>query len=184
MQELLKELEIVTQGELNDSTRSQILDKTTEKLGAGIAGEFGVQANEVAILIISNRQGILKFEYPKPLRNSGTIPLKGKVSAKDAIALRSVSSRRGEIINAVQQVKHLAVFEMVKTSSGTPMPIQKMLSVPILAGQDPIGVVQVSRKGENPAKAGVDFSDTDLKKLEKISAAVAPYLARVIPTTY
>lgn len=184
MEELLKELQIVTQGQLDDATKTLLLAQTTEKLGGWVATSFGVKEHEVAILLVSQRSNILKFEYPKALRNSGTIPLKGRVSSKDAIALRTLNARRGEVINAVPSVKHLAVFEMVKQASDSPQPIQKMLSAVVTNAQDALGVIQVSKKGPNPAAAGTDFTEADLKRLEKIAAGVAPYLAKIVPNGY
>lgn len=184
MQDLLKELSILTDGDLKDDTKQHLLEEISDKLGSRIATDFGVKEHEVAILLVSARRNILKFEYPKALRNSGTIPLKGRVSSKDAIALKTLANRRGEAINAVQTVKHLAVFEMVKHTKESPLPIQKMMSAPMLSGADAVGVIQVSRKGENPARAGADFSDGDLKKLESLASSVAGFYAKLLPSNY
>jgi len=185
MNELLKELEILTQGAMDDATKAKLLEQATERAGNYVAGAFGVREHEVAILLMSPRRNILMFEFPKVLRKSGTIPLSGRVTQKDAIAVRTMTSKRGEIVNAAPAVKHLAIFEMVKVGGEAPQPIQKMISAALVtpAGVS-IGVMQVSRKGETPARAGSDFTEGDLKKLSEIAGALAPFVAKMIPSTY
>ncbi len=47
--------------------------------------------------------------------------------------------------------------------------IQKMMSAPVLAGNEEVlGVIQVSRKAPRPAAAGPDFTAEDLRKLEAV----------------
>ena len=185
MKEVLKELEILTQSAHDDPTKIKLLEQTAERVGSLIAKIFSVREQEVAILLLSPRQNVLKFEHPKALRNSGTIPLSGRVTMKDAIALRSMSSKKGEVINAASSIKHLAIFEMVKVGSEPPQPIQKMISAPIiLPTGKAIGVIQVSRKGESQARAGSDFTDTDLKTLDQMCAELAPYFAKIVPNSY
>src|SRR5205814_10487324 len=43
--------------------------------------------------------------------------------------------------------------------------IQKMMSVPLAGPDGIIGVLQISRKGATPGKAGADFNFSDLQKL-------------------
>ena len=56
-------------------------------------------------------------------------------------------------MNNVPMVKHVSFFESVKLRDRV-VPIQKMITVPILYEGTPIGVAQISRKGETPAEAG------------------------------
>jgi hypothetical protein len=64
------------------------------------------------------------------------------------------------------------------------VPIQKMITVPILHDGEPVGVAQISRKGENPMEAGADFTAADVKRAEQLFSAVAPYLAAARPDKF
>ena len=63
-------------------------------------------------------------------------------------------------MNNVPMVKHVAFFESVKLKEKA-VPIQKMITVPILHGGEAVGVAQISRKGETPREAGPDFTPSD-----------------------
>ena len=78
------------------------------------------------------------------------------------------------------RVKHVALFEAVKLGAEAEdrsleqMPIQKIMSVPVAVSDgNVIGVLQVSRKGLDPAVAGVDFTSDDLKQLEQAAEIFA-----------
>jgi hypothetical protein len=126
-----------------------------------IAKNLGVRNDEVAILAVSTRWRHLHFLVPEALKNVGFIPL----SSNSALAARTARDNRAEIENNFAAAKHATIFESVKTSGETVEAIQKMLSAPILLDGKVIGVIQVSRKGANPASAGMDFSADDLGKL-------------------
>ncbi|MEW6367441.1 MAG: GAF domain-containing protein [Acidobacteriota bacterium] len=184
MKEILKDLDILTQDRLDDATRAKLLDQTTEKVGNFIAKTYSVKDHEVAIMLVSPKQRALKFEFPKAHRGSGVIPVRGRVSGKDSIALRAINTKRAELLNSVKNVKHLALFEQVKHADKAPVPIQKMMCAPVVTGDLVVGVIQVSRKGESEAAAGPDFSDDDLRQLQEIATEFAPYLGKLIPTSY
>jgi hypothetical protein len=80
-------------------------------------------------------------------------------------------------------VKHVAFFESVKLRE-RPVPIQKMVTVPIMYGGEPVGVAQLSRKGDTPSEAGPDFSNADVRKAEEIFERVAPYLVEARPDRF
>jgi hypothetical protein len=86
-------------------------------------------------------------------------------------------------MNNVPMVKHVAFFESVKLRDRA-VPIQKMITVPILLRDEAVGVAQVSRKGESPGEAGPDFSAADVRKAQDIFGAVAPYLAQARPERF
>jgi GAF domain-containing protein len=75
----------------------------------------------------------------------------------------------------------VSLFESVKLGDkeedepgSQQMPIQKIMSVPIIASDGHVaGVVQVSRKGLDPTLAGNDFTSDDLKLLEKAAQILA-----------
>jgi|SRR5689334_24583313 len=146
-----------------------------ERLGREIARAFGVKEDEVGILRLEKRN--LAFCYPDKLKSVGSIPL----NTSNSIAVRTVNSRRAEIINNFAQIKHTSIFEAVELATDNSglraerhsRVIQKMMSVPVLGVEGAVGVVQVCRKGISGPEAGPDFSQSDLQKLVTVAASLA-----------
>src|SRR6266481_3108840 len=126
-----------------------------------IARNLGVKKDEVAILAVSTRWRHLHFLVPEALKNVGFVPL----SSNSALSARTARESRPEIENNFAATRHATVFEGIKTADGSSGTIQKMVSAPILVDGKVIGVIQVSRKGENPHSAGPDFTADDLGKI-------------------
>lgn len=118
----------------------------------------------------------LRFIYPAELRSAGELPLTGS-----AVAARTAATRAPLMSNTFMRVKHVSLFEAVRLTgeeeddkSMEQMPIQKIMSVPVISAHgDVLGVVQVSRKGLDASLAGPDFSGDDLKLLEKAATVLA-----------
>ena len=132
-----------------------------EMLAGKIAKELHVKSDEVAILGVSNRWRHLHFLVPAALKNVGFIPL----TSNSALAAKTVRESRPEINNEFAKVRHATVFEGVKAATTTGESIQKIISAPILNDGKVVGVMQVSRKGENSNSAGPDFGSDDLGKV-------------------
>jgi hypothetical protein len=139
---------------------------TVEKLCVELARIFSVRRDEVAVLRVQGR--MLHFVYPPELQAAGAIPI-----SSSAVAARTASTRKAELFNSFVKVKHNSVFETVKMgsaeSSGDPQArvIQKLMSAPIVDEHGTVlGVLQISRKGADPAVAGPDFTPGDLRDLE------------------
>jgi hypothetical protein len=130
-------------------------------LAEQIAKNLGVRNDEVAILAVSTRWRHLHFLVPEALKKVGFIPL----SSNSALAARTARDSRPEIENDFATARHATVFEGVKIGGEAAEAIQKMISAPILLDGKVIGVIQVSRKGANPASAGPDFTADDLGKI-------------------
>ena len=126
-----------------------------------IARIIGVRSEEVAILAVSDRWKHLHFLVPEALKNVGFIPL----SSSSALAAKTARDSRPEIDNNFSAARHAVIFEGVKISGEAAGSIQKIVSAPILLDGKVIGVIQVSRKGSNPASAGPDFTADDLGKI-------------------
>jgi len=126
-----------------------------------IAKNLGVRNDEVAILAVSTRWRHLHFLVPEALKKVGFIPL----SSNSALAARTARDSRPEIENNFSNARHATIFESVKVTGEAIEAIQKMISAPILLDGKVIGVIQVSRKGANPANAGLDFTADDLGKV-------------------
>jgi GAF domain-containing protein len=137
-----------------------------------LAKIFRVQYTEVALLRLE--KGLLRFVYPEHLRTTGAIPLSSK-----AVAAHTALSKKAEIFNNFARVKHASIFETIKPSAtdsdepAVPVPIQKLMSVPILDREaNVMGVIQISRKGLDP-KYAQDFSREDLHDLEIAAGLLA-----------
>jgi hypothetical protein len=152
---------------------------TPQQFCAALAKLFGVRPTEVALMRL--QKGLLSFLYPDELKTAGSIP----VSSSSAVAAHTASTRKTELFNAFVKVKHASIFESVKlikaedsdpTEQST---IQKLMSAPVLDPQRKVlGVVQVCRKGFDPATAGPDFTQDDLQQLELAAKVVSnlPFL--------
>jgi hypothetical protein len=150
-----------------------------ERVVKAVGGAFSAKADEVAILILTSDERHLRFVAPRKFAELGTIP----ITKRDSIAVNILAKKSGEAMNNVPMVKHVAFFESVKLRD-RPVPIQKMITVPILFQEQAIGVAQISRKGESPAEAGPDFTAADVKKAQDLFQAVAPYLHAGRPERY
>ncbi len=133
-----------------------------------------VHRDEVALLRVE--KNCLRFVFPAELRAAGLLPLTGS-----AVAARTASTRSPLLSNSFARVRHVSLFESVKIGTkdeaepgSQQLPIQKIMSVPIIApGERVAGVVQVSRKGLDASLAGNDFSRDDLKVLEQAAQMLA-----------
>ena len=160
-----------TVAELSDKFRRIIeQNPSPERLCAELARVLRVQADGVALLRL--QKNTLMFLVPARLRTAGTIPL-----SSPAVAARTASTKTTMLSNSFVRVRHASVFEGIKLEEGgavTPTPIQKLMSVPVFAeDKSVLGVVQVSRKGNDAATAGPDFSHDDLHQLEDAAALIA-----------
>ena len=161
-----------------DNPRELYLDMA-ERIVKSASVAFGAKMDEVAILMVTTDGKHLRFLSPRKFSELGTIP----VTKRDSIAVNILGRKAGEAINNVPMVKHVAFFESVKLRD-RPVPIQKMITVPILYDEKAIGVAQISRKGETPGAAGPDFTPAAVKKAEDFFRAVAPYLVETRPEKF
>ena len=160
-------------------TRELLLDMA-ERIAKTVCKSFSCRPEEVAILLLSVDGRHLRFVAPRRLAPLGSIP----TTKRDSIAVSVLSRRAGEVNNSVPMVKHVSFFETIKLKDKPPAPIQKMVSTPILFRGQPIGVAQVSRKGETAREAGPDFTSADLADAQRIFDVVAPYLHAARPVDF
>jgi hypothetical protein len=152
---------------------------TPQQFCSALAKLFGVRPTEVALMRLE--KGLLSFVYPEQLKTAGSIP----VSSSSAVAAHTASTKKTELFNAFVKVKHASIFESVKlaqaedTEQTEQNTIQKLMSSPVLDdGRKVLGVLQVCRKGYDPATAGPDFTLDDLQQLELAAKVVStlPFL--------
>jgi hypothetical protein len=145
----------------------------SEKIALELARIFGVRPEEVGILKLEKDS--LVFVHPAKLHNVGRIALNSQ-----AVAVRTAHSKRPEIINNFTRTRHASFFEMVDVSSKPGQKksgkeeqiIQKLMSVPVVAANQVLGVIQICRKGATPQAAGADFTHAELQNLLAAAAAL------------
>ena len=164
-------------GEVSD--RRELLLDMAERVVKAACAMFGCKSDEVAILILTADGRHLRFVSPRKFTDLGTIP----VTKRDSIAVSVLAKKTGEAMNNVPMVKHVSFFESVKLRDRV-VPIQKMITVPILHRGSAVGVAQISRKGETPGEAGPDFAAADVRKAQELFEAVAPYFAEARPEKF
>jgi len=179
MQDLIEILSAMVSKKADVEDPRELLLDVGERIVKRVSSAFTVKADEVAILLLTGDAKHLRFVSPRKFVDMGTIP----VTKRDSIAVNILGKRVGEAINNVPMVKHVAFFESVKLRD-RPVPIQKMITVPILLNGEAVGVAQISRKGETSGEAGPDFSGSDVKKAQEMFQAVAPYLLGARPDRY
>jgi hypothetical protein len=142
MEELIAILDAMLskRGEVADPR--ELLFDVAERIVKAVSAGFGVKSDEVAILLATSDERHLRFVAPRKFAELGTIP----VTKRDSIAVGIFNRKVGEAMNNVPLVRHVAFFETVKIKDRA-LPIQKMITVPILRGERAIGVAQISRKG-------------------------------------
>lgn len=137
-----------------------------------LAQAYKVSADEVAIFVLDGEKDLLHFGWPRKLKSSGFLPL----SSIDSLAARTVRENKPSVNNRFASVHHAAIFEQVRLAPAEkPLPIQKIVSVPIPGSPRARGAIQVSRKGKS-AEAAADFSPRDMDCLVEIAAVLARYL--------
>ena len=151
-----------------------------ERIVKSVSIEFGAKNDEVAILVLTSDQMHLRFAAPRKFADLGTIP----ISKRDSIAVNVLARKAGEAMNNVPMVKHVSFFESVKIRDRPAVPIQKMITVPILLRGEVVGVAQVSRKGDSAAEAGPDFTQSDVDKAQDLFSRISPYLLEARPERF
>lgn len=131
---------------------------------------FALQRHEVAVFTFDRDSDSFGFLWPKDMRNSGSIPF----TANRSLLAVTARERKGELNNNFASTPHLFVFESFgKEKAG---PIQRIMSAPMLRGEELVGVLQVCRKGAD-ADAGLKpFTEPELKALCALADVMAKRL--------
>ncbi len=134
---------------------------------------FGVKSHEVAIFAFAPVQESFSFLWPVSLRSSGAVP----ISAHKSLVAQTARDRRGSLNNAFAATPHASFFERFRhKDAGHTHPIQKIMSIPVEKDGAVQWVIQLSRKGEDAAAAGQDFTANELAALERIGKVIASHL--------
>ncbi|NVN98509.1 MAG: GAF domain-containing protein [Geobacteraceae bacterium] len=143
-----------------------------EAVAASLGEAFTVGRDEVAIFSFDKVREVLVFIWPHSLKSIGSIPL----NAHRCLVSKTAMEKSGSLDNSFASTPHLYMFEHFLTDKEKRVPIQKIMSVPIMGGSNLKGVVQVARKGLDRDSSGADFSAADLELLTYAAMTVADYL--------
>jgi hypothetical protein len=180
MQELIAILRAMASKKEEIGNPLELFLDMAERIVKSVSIEFGARNDEVAILVLTSDQRHLRFAAPRKFADLGTIP----ISKRDSIAVNVLARKSGEAMNNVPMVKHVSFFESVKIRDRPAVPIQKMITVPILLRGEVVGVAQVSRKGDSAAEAGPDFTQSDVDKAQDLFSKISPYLVEARPERF
>jgi GAF domain-containing protein len=147
--------------------------KRPELAAKALQSAFKLQEDEVAIFHFDPRMEVFHFVWPTRLQSSGVVPLR----ANNSLVAKTGRELRGYLDNLFNKTAHTFIFEFVpdKDNPEGHRPIQKIMSAPMQNEGNLQGVIQVSRKGENP-QSGDDFQKKDLAALEEIARILARQL--------
>lgn len=132
-----------------------------------ISEKLGLSEEDISILIYNPSEKLLEFVHPPELVGAGAIPS----TAFDSIAAKVFKSKEGFMFNNFQNVKHLSFFEKL---SKRKEPIKKLIAVPIIKGNEALGVIEVSRRDEK------NFTQDDLSFMEQMGEMLGEKLMELI----
>ena len=151
-------------------------DQDWNRLAAQISNGFNARKEEVAILRLSRDTAMLSFIFPIKLAFVGAIPL----TTTHSLAAKTIREKRGEFVNNFASYKHATVFEAVDLSDDEKaVPIQKIMSSPMIVDGKVVGVIQISRKARQGDPVGHDFTHADLAQLSSIGAVLGKYVSEL-----
>jgi len=153
-------------------------DQDLNRLAAQISNGFKARKQEVAILRLSADGKILSFLFPIKLSMVGAIP----ITTTHSLAAKTIRDKRGEIVNNFPTYKHPTIFEAVDLSDQEKaVPIQKIMSSPMIVEGKVVGVIQISRKARPGEPVGPDFTQADLAQLATVGSILGKYLSELPP---
>jgi hypothetical protein len=94
--------------------------------------------------------------------------------------VKTIRDKRGEIVNNFSTYRHPTVFEAVDLSAEEKaVPIQKIISSPMIVDEKVVGVIQVSRKARVGDPVGPDFTPAELAELTTVGGILGKFLAEL-----
>jgi len=151
-------------------------EQDLNRLAAQISNGFKAKKEEVAILRLYPDARVLNFLFPIKLSKVGAIPL----TTTHSLAAKTIREKRGEIVNNFPTYRHPTVFEAVDLSEDEKaLPIQKIMSSPMIVEGKVIGVIQISHKARPGEPFGPDFTQADLAQLATVGSILGKYLSEL-----
>ncbi len=153
-------------------------EQDLNRLAAQISNGFKAKKEEVAILRLAPDARVLSFIFPVKLAVVGAIP----ITTTHSLAAKTIRDKRGEIVNNFPTYKHATVFEAVDLSEQEKaVPIQKIISSPMIVDGKVVGCIQISRKARPGEPVGPDFTQADLAQLGTVGSVLGKYFSE-LPT--
>jgi hypothetical protein len=133
---------------------------------------FAVRTHEVGIFKVNHKKHEIVFIWPQGMTSFGHIPL----NAINSLVAKTANDRSSTLDNKFSGSRHLFIFEHMLAEKSERIPLQKIMSTPIIKGAEVVGVLQISRKAASLPEAGADFTPQDLESVNAISSMLAEYL--------
>lgn len=146
--------------------------KKIETIAASLGSAFGVAGEEVALFTFDSSREVLVFVWPQSLKSVGSIPM----NAHRCLVTKTAAESCGGLDNSFASTPHLYMFEHFLANKEKRIPIQKIMSVPVMIDEQLKGVIQIAKKGMDRDSAGADFTAKDLESLTAFSAVIAKHL--------
>ncbi len=162
--------------EVNLRNKLDLMNGPNERLkyiAEELASFFGVRTHEVGIFRVNHKNHEIVFIWPQGMTSFGHIPL----NAVNSLVAKTANDRAATVDNSFSGSRHLFIFEHMLAEKSERIPLQKIMSAPIIKGADVLGVLQISRKAATVTEAGADFTPQNLDELRTISTIIADYLA-------
>ena len=140
-------------------------------VASGIASFFSLRTHEVGIFSVNRNKHEIIFLWPQGMTSAGHIPL----NAVNSLVARTANELVTTLDNSFAGSRHLFIFEFMLAEKSDRIPIQKIMSVPVVSDGEAKAVLQVVRKGTTLAEAGEDFSEQNLADLVEIAALLSGY---------
>jgi GAF domain-containing protein len=163
-----------------EKDKNKAFKKFLNLLSDFLQKSFGLEEDEVSILITDKKESIISFVKPDYLVNSGMIPL----TSQDSVAAQALNNSKAKVLNHIKKKRHSSIFEYVKHPAKTVYPVQKLMAVPLLFNGKKYGVIEMMRKGLTPSDSGQDWTEDDLKKMVEIVKEIASFFAFFKPEDY
>jgi hypothetical protein len=137
-----------------------------------LAAFFAVRIHEIGIFRVNPKKHEIVFIWPQGMTGDGHIPL----NAMNSLVAKTANDRASTLDNSFSGSRHLFIFEHMLAEKSDRIPLQKIMSAPIIDGDEVLGVIQISRKALSLAEAGADFTLRDLDDLKAVSSMLANYV--------
>jgi len=169
---------IMTTGQLEEKLKSGAASNPDPAERLRFAAEelalfFEVRPHEVGIFKVNPNKHEIVFIWPQGMTGYGHIPL----NAINSLVAKTANDRTAALDNSFAGSRHLFIFEHMLAEKSDRIPLQKIMSAPIIKGDEVLGVLQISRKAPTVTEAGADFTSQDLDNLKAISTMIANYIA-------
>jgi len=133
---------------------------------------FAVRTHEIGIFRVNPNKHEIVFLWPQGMTGYGHIPL----NAINSLVAKTANDRAATLDNLFAGSRHLFIFEHMLAEKSDRIPLQKIMSAPIIDGDEVWGVLQISRKAPSLTEAGADFTSRDIEDLKAITTMIANYL--------